>query len=628
MTMSVRKLHTKAAGKVKCRDFFKCEKKECPAFSTESLECWLVTGTQCRDEIQGRFADKLEMCFSCGVLKKNMDVKSMKKSCMTAQKQIMEFSRTIQEKDRELQSIGMGLAEHFDVLRRVSAGDSGARVTGESQVEFLESLKKVTNEIIESMDREINEHKRTEELLHESERKYRDFYQNAPDGYHSLGPDGTILEVNDMWLRMLGYERDEVVGRKKLTDLLPDDAKHIFRRTFPELKQRGSTEHIEYSLIKKDGALLPVVINATAVFDDKGDFLQTRSIVRDNSERNRYENMLRVAAEEWRVTFDSMPNGVFLVDRNFTVMRANKYISSLYGIRLEDLKGKPYHTIVSAGQVKDAADAGRLFADTAEFYDAGLQRYFIQHITPIPDAEGLTKAFTISLVDITVLKDKENKLTESKDAFFNMLKELDASYRDLKGLLDSLIRSFVNAMDAKSPWTKGHSERVTYYTVAIAQELGLKEKEIETLRTASLLHDIGKIGTYDVVLDKPGKLTDEEFALIRQHPVKGESILKPIKQFVHLLPIVRHHHEMLDGRGYPDGLKDVQIPYLSKIITIADSYDSMTSDRPYRPAPPKEYAISELKRCTGTQFDAEAVEAFLKVLHKEGGPAGSPGVIG
>lgn len=554
--------------------------------------------------------------------------KSMKKSCMTAQKQIMEFSRTIQEKDRELQSIGMGLAEHFDVLRRVSAGDLGARVTGESQVELLESLKKVTNEIIESMDREINEHKRTRELLHESERKYRDFYQNAPDGYHSLGPDGTILEVNDMWLRMLGYERDEVVGRKKLTDLLPDDAKHIFRRTFPELKQRGSTEHIEYSLIKKDGALLPVVINATAVFDDKGDFLQTRSIVRDNSERKRYENMLRVAAEEWRVTFDSMPNGVFLVDRNFTVMRANKYISSLYGIRLEDLKGKPYHTIVSAGQVKDAADAGRRFAGTAEFYDAGLQRYFIQHITPIPDTEGLTKAFTISLVDITVLKDKENKLTESKDAFFNMLKELDASFRDLKELLDSLILSFVNAMDAKSPWTKGHSERVTYYAVAIAQELGLKEKEIETLRTASLLHDIGKIGTYDVVLDKPGKLTDEEFALIRQHPVKGESILKPIKQFVHLLPIVRHHHEMLDGRGYPDGLKDGQIPYLSKIITIADSYDSMTSDRPYRPAPPKEYAISELKRCTGTQFDADAVEAFLKVLHKEGGPAGNPEVIG
>jgi putative nucleotidyltransferase with HDIG domain len=173
-------------------------------------------------------------------------------------------------------------------------------------------------------------------------------------------------------------------------------------------------------------------------------------------------------------------------------------------------------------------------------------------------------------------------------------------------------------MDAKSTWTKGHSERVTYYAVSIAQELGLKEKETEILRTASLLHDIGKIGTYDVVLDKPGKLSDEEFDLIRQHPAKGEAILRPIKQFTNLLPIVRHHHERLDGNGYPDGLKDAQIPYLAKIITVADSHDSMTSDRPYRPAPSGEYAISELKRCSGTQFDAGAVEAFLTVIQKRG----------
>jgi putative nucleotidyltransferase with HDIG domain len=201
-----------------------------------------------------------------------------------------------------------------------------------------------------------------------------------------------------------------------------------------------------------------------------------------------------------------------------------------------------------------------------------------------------------------------------------MLKEIDISYKELKELYDSLIHSFVNAIDAKSPWTKGHSERVTSYAVSIGKELGLKESEIEILRTAALLHDVGKIGTYDVILEKPGKLTDEEFALIRLHPVRGEEILKPIKQFKDLLPIVRHHHERLDGRGYPDRLTDDQIPYMSKIITIADSYDSMSSNRPYRPAPPREYAISELKKCSGTQFDPQAVEAFLTVLE---GMAGS-----
>jgi putative nucleotidyltransferase with HDIG domain len=148
----------------------------------------------------------------------------------------------------------------------------------------------------------------------------------------------------------------------------------------------------------------------------------------------------------------------------------------------------------------------------------------------------------------------------------------------------------------------------------------LKEKDVEDLRTAALLHDIGKIGTYDVILDKPDKLDDEELALIRTHPLKGEEILKPIKQLRHLLPIIRHHHERVDGKGYPDGLMDGEIPFLAKIITVADSFDSMTSERPYRPAPPMAYAISEIKRCSGTQFDPVAAEAFLKVIERNGGP--------
>jgi putative nucleotidyltransferase with HDIG domain len=197
-----------------------------------------------------------------------------------------------------------------------------------------------------------------------------------------------------------------------------------------------------------------------------------------------------------------------------------------------------------------------------------------------------------------------------------MLKELDSSYRELKGLFDGLIRSFVNAIDAKSPWTKGHSERVTNYAVATAREMGMDEEDVEKLWTASLLHDIGKIGTYDVILDKPRSLSHEEFNLINLHPSRGEEILKPIKQLQHLLPVIRHHHERVDGKGYPDGLKGEDIPLLARIVCVADSYDSMTSDRPYRPAGIKKYAIAELKRCSGTQFDPVAVKAFLRVLSR------------
>ena len=127
-----------------------------------------------------------------------------------------------------------------------------------------------------------------------------------------------------------------------------------------------------------------------------------------------------------------------------------------------------------------------------------------------------------------------------------------------------------------------------------------------------------------MVLEKPGKLTDEEFALIRMHPVRGEEILRPIKQLHALLPVVRHHHERLDGRIYPDGLKNDEIPFFSKIICVADSFDAVTDVRPYRASPSREYAISELTRCRGTQFDPQAVDAFLHVLSEDGNRFGSP----
>jgi len=339
-------------------------------------------------------------------------------------------------------------------------------------------------------------------------------------------------------------------------------------------------------------------------------------IDKEITERKLYQKKLEHATEEWRTTFDSMPYGVFLIDMNFNILRANKYSSLSFEVPFEDIKGKPYSEMVHYSQFKENLSIqNNSYLKDIEFYDKKLNKYFRQYVSPIPDHEGITKAFVVSLVDITKTKEDEHKLVESKDAFFNMLKELDVSYKGLKDLHESLIHSFVNAIDAKSPWTKGHSERVTSYSVAIATELGFPEKDIEILRTAALLHDIGKIGTYDQILDKPGKLTDEEFALIRMHPGRGEEILRPISQFTNLLPIVRHHHERLDGKGYPDRLKYDEIPFMAKIITIADSYDSMTSDRPYRLAPPKEYAISELKRCSGTQFEPQAVEAFLSVLN-------------
>ncbi|MEW6054309.1 MAG: PAS domain S-box protein [Nitrospirota bacterium] len=468
---------------------------------------------------------------------------------------------------------------------------------------------------------DVTQRKDAEQKLEDSERKYLDFYQKAPAGYYFTDSGGLIIEVNDTWLNMLGYSRSEVEKKMNLRDILSEEGWRRFSDRYSEFLEKGTIENLELDLRKKDGSYIPVLQSATAVCDKKGNFMQSRSIIRDISARVKYRKMLEQALNEWRVTFDSMPYGVLLLDDAFGIRRANKYFFLHFNILPEEIKSGKSYEIIKSEQLKDIFDNIRqeksFTLDAFEYCEERLNKHFLLYLTPLPDDEGLTRSFVLAIVDISEIRDKQKKLTESRDAFFNMLKEVDFSYRELKGLYEGLIHSFVNAIDAKSPWTKGHSERVTKYAVAIAEEMSLEKEDIEMLRVAGLFHDIGKIGTYDIILDNPNVLSDEESRLINLHPIKGEEILAPIKQLQHLLPVIRHHHERVDGEGYPDGLKADEIPVLARILCVADAFDSMVSDRPYRAGGTPEYAISELKRCMNTQFDADVVEAFLSVLSKE-----------
>ncbi|MCL4468111.1 MAG: HD domain-containing protein [Deltaproteobacteria bacterium] len=184
---------------------------------------------------------------------------------------------------------------------------------------------------------------------------------------------------------------------------------------------------------------------------------------------------------------------------------------------------------------------------------------------------------------------------------------------DLEELSLGTIKSLSNAIDARSRWTAGHSARVAKYAVAIGRQIGLGGKILSQLEVAALLHDIGKIATDTDILDKKEKLTEEERTQIRHHAVKGVEILSPIKQLKDSIAIVKHHHECFDGTGYPDGLKQEEIPFLARILSVADAVDAMSSDRPYRKSMSKEEIIKELKRCSGSQFDPSVVRAFLYV---------------
>ena len=196
-------------------------------------------------------------------------------------------------------------------------------------------------------------------------------------------------------------------------------------------------------------------------------------------------------------------------------------------------------------------------------------------------------------------------------------KELSETYEKLEEAYMESIETLRHTVDAKDPYTRGHSDRVAEISVLIGQKLGLSEKDLRTLRIGGLFHDIGKIGVPDSILQKEARLTDDEYSEIKNHPAIGVHILSTASIFADIIPIVKHHHEKYDGNGYPSRLKGEEIPYLARIATIADSFDAMSSKRSYRNSLSLDIIKEEFRKNRGTQFDPELDDLFLDILEND-----------
>ncbi len=213
--------------------------------------------------------------------------------------------------------------------------------------------------------------------------------------------------------------------------------------------------------------------------------------------------------------------------------------------------------------------------------------------------------------EISDLAETFNKMAGDIEENIERLKEAAEENREL--FLGS-IRMLAAAIDEKDPYTRGHSGRVAKYSQLIGHELAMTPEDLDRMRIAALLHDVGKIGVDDRVLKKPGALTPEEFDLMKQHTIKGANIMRPVAQLKDMLPGIELHHEHLDGRGYPYGLKGPQIPLMARIIAVADTLDAMTTNRPYQSAMEIAYAIGKIRALVGTKFDPEVVGALERTV--------------
>ena len=314
---------------------------------------------------------------------------------------------------------------------------------------------------------------------------------------------------------------------------------------------------------------------------------------------------------------EQLPLGVILADRNGDMVYINKTAEKIRHIQRENLLGK---NVLQCHQEQSQPNVAKalthIFLKPETVYrrmvdDSANGKYYINTYASVADENNQSVGMAVLTEDVT----EKRKLELQRASTYQMLEETTNSIRlKYHDLLVTAMESIAKLLEMRDSYTLNHSVNVCRYAQKMYEFRFGIDQGYQTVRTASSLHDIGKVGVPDDILHKPGKLTAEEYTIIRRHPVIAETILKPLDSGSELSNIVRHHHERYDGLGYPDGLAGKDIPIASRLIALADAYDAMHSDRPYRKGLPDEKCVDEIIACNGTQFDPEWVEVFLELV--------------
>jgi HD-GYP domain-containing protein (c-di-GMP phosphodiesterase class II) len=283
---------------------------------------------------------------------------------------------------------------------------------------------------------------------------------------------------------------------------------------------------------------------------------------------------------------------------------------------------KPRHEAYRG--IYEMQHTARLLALLAVLVSMGLSIFAARRITnPLEVLTQSSRAIARGDFSQRVHLKSRTEIGELAETFNVMSQELEQFVLDLKraaeenrALFMGSIQMLAGAVDEKDPYTRGHSDRVTRYSMLVGREMGLDEEFIETLRISAQLHDVGKIGIEDRILKKPGALTPEEYEIMKTHTTKGANILRPVKQLKEMLPGIELHHESLDGRGYPYGLKGDQIPLLARVIAVADTFDALTTNRPYQQAHDSVDALRIIHNLAGKRLDPKAVAALTAVYER------------
>ena len=462
---------------------------------------------------------------------------------------------------------------------------------------------------------------KTKKDLKASEEKYRSIFENAVDGIFQATPEGRFLSVNPAYARMYGYESAEE---------LMTDVKNIGTQTYvhPEgcrqfvrlLEDRGFVEGYERQRVRKDGTRIWVSSSARAVRNAGGAVLYYEGTVEDVTARREAEEALRASQLKLSEAMDLALIVHWEVDLLTEEFVFNDPFYALYGTTAEQ----------EGGYRMSREEYGRRFVhpdDMWVFQEVAEKRLAVRDGEFLQDAEHriIRRDDEVRhiLARIYVSRDAAGRVTRYYGANQDITKrkqaeeKLESTLGNLRKAVGGTIQAIVQVVEMRDPYTAGHQRRVADLARSIATEMGLPSDTIEGIRMAAVIHDIGKVAVPAEILSKPGRLTQNEFELIKDHPLTGYDILKHVEFPWPIAEIIYQHHERLDGSGYPRGLKGDDVLLEARIIALADVVEAMASHRPFRPARGIDAAMDEIEEHRGTLYDPEVVDTCVKLFREK-----------
>jgi len=489
-----------------------------------------------------------------------------------------------------------------------------------------------TGEIVAVFD-DVTERKRAEETLKESERTYRLLADNIHDIIFVLDMNMNYTYVSPSVKLLRGYEPEELLNRPALETLMPSSL-DLAVWTIAELFDLEKSEYtginrfrlLQLEMRRKDGTGVWTEAKLSFIRDENQQLAGILGVTRDITERKIAEDTLRASEQRLSDIIEFFPDATLVIDKGGKVIAWNRAIEVMTGIKKENMLGKGNYEYAIPFYGKRRP----IMVDLAIHPQLEIEKYYINirktgniifsetYTSCLPRGNACLSATS------SVLRDAQNQVVAAIECIRDITErkraedELTTTLNSLKKAIGATIQVLVSAVEARDPYTAGHQLRATNLACAIATEMGLAEEQINGIRMAGSIHDIGKLSIPSEILTKPSKLTSIEFSLIQEHSRIGYEMVKDVESPWPLAQIIYQHHERVNGTGYPRNLKGDEIIMEARIMAVADVVEAMASHRPYRPALGIDFALEEIEMNRGTLYDNVVADACLKLFREKG----------